>query len=129
MENACIGRRAVHPLLPVKCADHMNLPIRIAVLHFSRETVTFLPNDTTLEDFIYPGSPAGGEALLTRDPRGYRGSFVKMAPEFSSVELVGIESPLWPGTSTGSGWITTEAATEWSQCMSAEGDNDRLILD
>ena len=30
--------------------------IRIAVLHFSRETVTFRNNDTTLDDFIYPGS-------------------------------------------------------------------------
>ena len=49
----------------------MKPPIRIAVLHFSHETVTFLTNDTTLADFIYPGSPARGEALLTceRDPR------------------------------------------------------------
>ena len=29
--------------------------IRIAVLHFSHETVTFLDNDTTLDDFRYPG--------------------------------------------------------------------------
>jgi microcystin degradation protein MlrC len=36
----------------------MSDPIRIAVLHFSHETVTFLKNDTTLDDFIYPGSPA-----------------------------------------------------------------------
>jgi len=35
--------------------------MRIGVLHFSHETVTFLKNDTTLEDFIYPGSPAKGE--------------------------------------------------------------------
>ena len=34
--------------------------IRIAVLHFAHETVTFLKNDTTLDDFIYPGSPAQG---------------------------------------------------------------------
>jgi microcystin degradation protein MlrC len=32
--------------------------MRIAVLQFAHETVTFLPNDTTREDFIYPGSPA-----------------------------------------------------------------------
>ena len=38
-------------------------PIRIAVLMFAHETVTFLTNDTTREDFIYPGSPAGGDAL------------------------------------------------------------------
>jgi hypothetical protein len=27
--------------------------IRIAVLHFAHETVTFLKNDTTLDDFIW----------------------------------------------------------------------------
>ena len=76
-------------------------PIRIAVLHFSHETVTFLKNDTTLADFIYPGSPAKGEALLAHDRKSYMGGFVKMAREFDEVELVGIESPLWPKTGTG----------------------------
>src|SRR5580692_9816625 len=52
----------------------MSHPIRIAVLHFSHETVTFLKNDTTLDDFIYPGSPAAGEALLKFDPKSYMGS-------------------------------------------------------
>jgi microcystin degradation protein MlrC len=84
-------------------------PIRIAVLHFSHETVTFLKNDTTLADFIYQGSPAKGEALLAYDRKSYMGGFVKMAREFDEVELVGIESPLWPKTGTGSGWITEEA--------------------
>src|SRR5215475_11242910 len=83
--------------------------VRIAVLYFSHETVSFLANDTTLEDFIYPGSPAAGEALLGSNPRSYMGGFVKMAREFDGVELVGIESPLWPRTGTGSGWITAEA--------------------
>ncbi|THD71681.1 MAG: M81 family peptidase [Bradyrhizobium sp.] len=83
--------------------------IRIAVLHFSHETVTFLNNDTTLDDFIYPGSPASGEALLKFDPKAYMGGFVKMAREFDGVELVGIESPLWPKTGTGSGWVTGQA--------------------
>lgn len=83
--------------------------IRIAVLHFAHETVTFLKNDTTLSDFIYPGSPARGEALLSAYPKSYLGGFVKMAREFESVELIGIESPLWPKTGTGSGWITAEA--------------------
>jgi microcystin degradation protein MlrC len=83
--------------------------IRIAVLHFSHETVTFLRNDTTLEDFIYPGSPASGEALLGSYPKSYMGGFVKVAREFDGVELVGIESPLWPRTGTGSGWITEQA--------------------
>lgn len=83
--------------------------IRIAVLHFSHETVTFLENDTTLEDFIYPGSPARGDALLKFDPKYFMGGFVKMAREFDGVELVGIESPLWPKTGTGSGWVTLEA--------------------
>jgi microcystin degradation protein MlrC len=36
----------------------MTQPIRIAVLNFAHETVTFLPNDTTLDDFVYQGSPA-----------------------------------------------------------------------
>ena len=83
--------------------------IRIAVLHFSHETVTFLNNDTTLDDFIYPGSPAKGEALLGSYPKSYMGGFVKMAREFDGVELVGIESPLWPKTGIGSGWVTAEA--------------------
>jgi len=83
--------------------------IRIAVLHFAHETVTFLKNDTTLSDFIYPGSPASGEALLKAYPKSYMGGFVKMAREFDGVELVGIESPLWPKTYTGSGWVTAEA--------------------
>lgn len=83
--------------------------IRIAVLQFAHETVSFLPNETTLDDFIYSGSPAKGEALLRSDPRNYMGGFVKAAREFSEVELVGIESPLWPKTGTGSGWITQEA--------------------
>lgn len=84
-------------------------PIRIAVLHFAHETVTFLGNDTTLDDFIYPGSPAKGEALLAHDPKSYMGGFVKVAREHDGVELVGIESPLWPKTGTGSGWVTREA--------------------
>ncbi|WIM14332.1 M81 family metallopeptidase [Enhydrobacter sp.] len=84
-------------------------PIRIAVLHFAHETVTFLKNDTTLDDFVYAGSPAKGEALLAHDAKSYMGGFVKVAREYDGVELVGIESPLWPRTGTGSGWITTEA--------------------
>jgi len=68
----------------------VNHPIRIAVLHFSHETVTFLSNDTTLDDFIYPGSPAKGEALLGFDPTYFMGGFVKMAQEFDGGELVGI---------------------------------------
>jgi len=37
------------------------------------------------------------------------GGFVKMAREFEGVELVGIESPLWPKTYMGSGWIADDA--------------------
>lgn len=83
--------------------------MRIAVLQFSHETVTFLPNDTTLEDFTYPGSPATGEALLRMDPKGYMGGFVQVAREYDGAELIGITSPLWPRTGTGSGWVTAEA--------------------
>ena len=37
--------------------------MRIAVLQFSHETVTFLKSDTTIDDFTCPGSPVGGEAM------------------------------------------------------------------
>ena len=65
-------------------------PVRIAVMMFSHETVTFLKYPTTIEDFTYEGSPARGEALLRADPRGYMGGFVTVAREFDNVELVGI---------------------------------------
>lgn len=83
-------------------------PIRIAVLTFSHETVTFLKYDTTIDDFTYEGSPARGEALLKANPRGYIGGFVKVAREYDGVELVGIESPLGSKSGSGSGWLTTE---------------------
>ncbi len=83
--------------------------MRIAVLHFSHETVTFLANDTTLADFTYPGSPAKGDAVLAMQPRDYIGGFVQVAREYPDVELVGIVSPGFPVTGTGSGWITEEA--------------------
>jgi microcystin degradation protein MlrC len=95
-------------------------PIRIAVLQFAHETVTFLKNDTTLGDFIYKGSPAAGEALLRWDPKSYMGGFVKVAREHDGVELVGIESPLWPKTGTGSGWITEQAYETFLSKMIAE---------
>ncbi len=83
--------------------------MRIAVLHFSHETVTFLRNDTSIDDFVYPGSPAAGEELLASGPKSYMGGFVEVAREYDGVELVGIESPLWPKTGSGSGWVTQEA--------------------
>lgn len=43
----------------------MGRQIRIAVLHFAHETVTFLKEDTRLEDSIYPGSPARGRRCST----------------------------------------------------------------
>ena len=95
-------------------------PIRIACLQFSHETVTFLPNDTTIADFTYPGSPASGEALLGSDPAGYMGGFVKVAREHESVELTGITSPLWPVTGSGSGWVTNEAYEHFTGIMLAE---------
>jgi microcystin degradation protein MlrC len=95
-------------------------PLRIAVLNFMHETVTFLSNDTTLDDFVYEGSPARGEQLLQSDPRGYIGGFVKLAREFAGVELVGIESPLFPKTDIGSGWVTSEAFEHFVGIMIAE---------
>jgi microcystin degradation protein MlrC len=107
-------------------------PIRIAVLHFSHETVTFLKNDTTLDDFLYPGSPAKGEALLKFEPTYFMGGFVKMAREFEAVELIGIESPLWPKTYMGSGWVTAEAYETFVGKMidglAAEGPFDGVYL-
>src|SRR5258708_29274262 len=102
-----------------------NPSMRIGVLHFSHETVTFLKNDTTLEDFIYPGSPAKGEALLKFDPKYFLGGFVKMAWEFVGVELVGIESPLWPKTYMGSGWVTQEPYETFVGRMIAEINTEK----
>lgn len=83
--------------------------MRIAVLNFMHETVTFLSNDTTIDDFIYAGSPCKGEALLNTKSNACMAGFVRCAREFADVELVGIESPLFPKTGTGSGWVTNEA--------------------
>jgi microcystin degradation protein MlrC len=59
--------------------------------------------------FHLPRVAGQGEALLAYDRKSYMGGFVKTAREFDEVELVGIESPLWPKTGTASGWITQEA--------------------
>jgi microcystin degradation protein MlrC len=106
--------------------------IRIAVLHFQHETVTFLRNDTTIDDFVYPGSPARGEALLASGPKSYMGGFAQVAREYDGVELVGIESPLWPKTGSGSGWVTLEAYETFVGRMivqlRAEGPFDGVYL-
>jgi microcystin degradation protein MlrC len=119
-------------IAPEKSRAIMGRKIRIAVLHFAHETVTFLKNDTTLSDFIYPGSPAKGEALLKAYPKSYMGGFVKMAREFDGVELVGIESPLWPKTYMGSGWVTEDAfetlAGKMIEGLKAEGPFDGVYL-
>jgi microcystin degradation protein MlrC len=94
--------------------------MRLAVIQFTHETVTFLPNDTVREDFVYPGSPASGDALLATDPKGYMGGFVQVAREYDGVELVGIASPLWPRTGTGSGWVTADAYAHFLDAMLAE---------
>ncbi|WP_043112479.1 M81 family metallopeptidase [Solimonas flava] len=94
--------------------------MRIAVIYFVHETVTFLPYDTTLDDFIYEGSPARGEALLGSDPRGAIGGFVKVAREHANIELVGIESPLFPKRGTASGWIDKTTYYHFVDKMVAE---------
>ncbi|MBE7203274.1 MAG: M81 family metallopeptidase [Parafilimonas terrae] len=94
--------------------------MRLAVLQFTHETVTFLPNDTIRDDFIYPGSPASGPSLLATDPKGYMGGFVQVAREQQDVELVGITSPLWPRTGTASGWITADAYAHFVALMLAD---------
>ncbi len=95
-------------------------PIRIAVMQFSHETTTFLPYDTTIEDFTYEGSPARGEALLASGPGSYMGGFVKVAREHANVELVGIESPLGSRRGSGSGWITKQTWDHFTNRMIAE---------
>src|SRR6185503_19251724 len=85
----------------------------------TRFAICFLPGN----DFVYDGSPARGEALLAWEPRSYMGGFVKVAREHAGVELVGIESPLWPKTGTGSGWITTEAYEHFLGRMLTELQN------
>ena len=109
-----------------------SLPLRIAVLKFSHETVTFLPYDTTEADFTYPGSPARGEALLGAEPKGYIGGFVKAAREFAGVELVGIASPLDSRAGSGSGWLTTACFDGFVERMLAglreEGPFDGVYL-
>ncbi len=91
--------------------------MRIAVFQFAHETVTFLPNETTLADF---DDVREGEALLATDPKGYMGGFVAVAREHADVELVGLRSPLWPRTGTGSGWITQEAFEHFVGSMERE---------
>ena len=60
------------------------------------------------------------------------GGFVKMAREFDGVELVGIESPLWPKTYMGSGWVTEEAfetlTGKMIEGLKAEGPFDGVYL-
>ena len=60
------------------------------------------------------------------------GGFVKVAREYDGVELVGIESPLWPKTGTGSGWITQDAYETFVGRMiaelTAEGKVDGVYL-
>lgn len=92
---------------------------RIAVMQLRHETVTFLPIETTREDFIYPGSPAAGEELLSTEPKGDMGGFVKVAREYGA-ELVGIESPGMPRTGIGSGWVTRDAFEHFVGRMIAE---------
>ncbi|WP_254070375.1 M81 family metallopeptidase [Acidisphaera sp. L21] len=107
-------------------------PIRIAVLKFSHETVTFLPYDTTTADFTFPGSPAKGEALLQSEPTSYIGGFVKVAREYAGVALVGIESPLDSKAGSGSGWLTEECYEGFVGTMiaglQAEGPFDGVYL-
>jgi microcystin degradation protein MlrC len=106
--------------------------MRLAVMMFSHETVTFLDSDTGVDDFVYPGSPCAGEALLSTPGNEYMAGFVAVAREHDGVELVGIESPLWPKRGTGSGWITTDAfelfAGRMMAGLAAQGPFDGVYL-
>jgi microcystin degradation protein MlrC len=91
-----------------------------------------MTNDTTLDDFICPGSPTSGDTLLAQAPKSHMGGFVQVAREHDGVTLVGIESPLWPKTGTGSGWVTTGAYETLMGRMlaglAAEGPFDGVYL-
>jgi microcystin degradation protein MlrC len=115
-----LAAAAQAPARPGGTNSSATRPIRIAVMQFSHETVTFLPYDTTIEDFTYEGSPARGEALLQSGPGSYMGGFVKVAREHANVELVGIESPLGSKRGSGSGWITKQAFDHFTNKMIAE---------
>ncbi len=99
-------------------------PVRIAVVQFMHETVTFLPFDTVTDDFIYEGSPARGEALLGSPSydvsRSSMSGFTKVAREHANVELIGIESPLGSKKGSGSGWITKQAYERFVSKMISE---------
>ncbi len=86
--------------------------IRIAVVMFQHETTTFLPNETIISNFIYDGSPAKGDVLLNNP--GING-FVRVAEREKDIELVGIESPLWPLSGSGSGIITKKTFEHFSK--------------
>jgi microcystin degradation protein MlrC len=111
-------------------------PVKIAVVQFMHETVTFLPYDTVTDDFIYEGSPARGEALLGSPSydvsRSSMSGFTKVAREHANVELVGIESPLGSKKGSGSGWITKEAYERFVgrmiQELKATGPYDGVYL-
>ena len=70
--------------------------------------------------------------MLSWDKASYIGGFVKVAREFEGVELVGIESPGFPKTGTGSGWVTAEAYETFVGRMiaqiKAEGPFDGVYL-
>jgi microcystin degradation protein MlrC len=121
---AALGSAAALPIVAgAQSAARSNAAarkIRIACMRFSHETVTFLPYDTTTEDFTYEGSPARGEALLSSSPEGYMGGFVKVAREHANVELVGIDSPLGSKRGSGSGWITKQAYDHFTERMIAD---------
>jgi microcystin degradation protein MlrC len=99
-------------------------PVRIAVVQFMHETVTFLPFDTVTDDFIYEGSPARGEALLNSPSydvsRSSMSGFTKVAREHANVELIGIESPVGSKKGSGSGWITKQAYERFVSKMISE---------
>ncbi|PHZ85494.1 M81 family metallopeptidase [Paremcibacter congregatus] len=105
---------------------------RIAVIYFAHETVTFLPNDTLIENFTYTGSPAKGNDLLAYEGSGYLGGFVKTVRQDDDVELVGIESPLWPSSGIGSGWLSQATYEHFADGIIADlkeqGDFDGVYL-
>jgi microcystin degradation protein MlrC len=84
--------------------------LRIAVASFSHETLTFCPEQSTLEAWEAGGIRYGSETLDTEgEGQGYITGMKEAAQDHPDVELVGILRTGWPKLTGYGSWITTEA--------------------
>lgn len=84
--------------------------MRIAVACFSHETLTFCPEQSTLEAWEAGGIRYGPDALNTKgEAKGYITGYKEAADNHSDVELVGVVRTGWPKVTGYGSWITKEA--------------------